>query len=577
VSPYNSFVGGYETFFTEGLISQVVVLPLCIWLVAATVRNSNRWEAPLAAWLAMASHPQVTFATLVLLGLALLAAGGRAAIVSGLWTLIIALLAGAALYGQGLATLDIPLGWPPGMGWRQLGFGPSYLPWWVVDGDLLDRESVPVLTALSTAAFLILLLGGQRPQNRAVAVALASSLLLGASGRLLLSIGKPGALLLSFLQPLRIMSLVPPLAAVAVAVALEHASASLELTSLRGGLRRVARYVSLALTLLVAVIASFALPARMRYVDATIRRLDSVPCSSGEHPQFGYDRETVRAWLSTLSGGKLWYDANTDLGLCVNQDGLDLASSVPIGSANAVGAHVGVLAHAANQLEPDRPGSALRAQALGIGYVLRASKLAAPPSGWAIQHQQGTVQLLSQPAERVGAGCIRREWSGSPEQVRARLNRELADPEQADMLLNPRRFTALHYKPGPVKQSDRPLDGCNSEDARVSVESESPGVIQTLVQSPTPVDVVFRATAFPTWRVFVDGQPQSEPTLIAPGFFSVRVPPGRHELTASVSLMPGYAWLVALAALLTVALTWGRAGHFTALLRRLGCAWPRRR
>jgi hypothetical protein len=579
VSPYNSFVGGYETFFAAGLISQVVVLPLCIWLVAATVRNSNRWEAPLAAWLAMASHPQVTFATLVLLGVALLAAGRRAFIVSGLWTLAMALLAGAALYGQGLATLDIPLGWPPGMGWRQLGFEPARLRWWLIDADLLDQKSLPVLTALSAAALLILLLGARRPQNRALAVALGASLLLGVSGRLLLGMGRPGALLLSFLQPLRIMSLIPPLAAVAVALALQQAAGSLAGALSRVGRAGLARHVSLALTLLVGAIASFALPARMRYVDevATILSQGSVSCSGDERTPAGYDRESVRGWLSNLSGGKLWYDAETDLGMCLNRDGLDLASSVPIGSTGAVGAHVGVLAHAANQLQPDRLGSDLRAQALGIGYVLRASSLATLPPGWQLEQQRGTIQLLSQPAQRVAAGCIWQQWRGSPDQVRARLNRDLADPPQADLLLHPQHFTALSYGSGPVEVSAWPSDGCSAEQATVSVTAESPGSIQALVQSPTPVDVVFRATAFPTWRVRVDGKLANEPTLLAPGFFSVRVPPGGHELAASVRLMPGYAGLVALAAALSAVLAWGRAGHASEQLRRLGCAWPRRR
>jgi hypothetical protein len=317
----------------------------------------------------------------------------------------------------------------------------------------------------------------------------------------------------------------------------------------------------------------------MRYADevSAILRQGSASCSGDERIPEGYDRESVRAWFSTLSGGKLWYEAESDLGLCLNRDGLDLASSVPIGSTGAVGAHVGVLAHAANQLQPDRPGSALRAQALGVGYVLRAGSIATPPPGWTVQHQRGTVQLLSQPTERVGVGCIQRQWRGSPEQVRIRLNRDLADPAQADLLLHPGRLTALRYRPGPVQESDWPLDGCSAEQATINVTSESPGVIQALVQSPSPVDVVFRATAFPTWRVHMDGKLASEPTLLAPGFFSVRVPPGRHELAANVSLMPGYAGLVALAAALSAALAWGRAGHFSKLLRRLGCAWPRRR
>jgi hypothetical protein len=578
VSPYNAFIGGYETFFSAGLLSQVVALPFCMWLVMATLKSRNRWEAPLAAWLSMASHPQVTVASLVLLCLALLASGQCAAIARGARTTAIALFAGAALYGQGLTTLDVPFGWPPGMGWRQLGFSPSRLGWWLLDGDLLDRDRPSVLTALLIAAFLILLLGARRAMNRAIAVALGASLLLGVSGGLLLAMGRPGALLLSFLQPLRVVSLIPPLAAVTVAAALEHAAAALE-PALSRVRRSLARRASLALCLLGGTVACFALPSRIRYANevSSILRRGSVSCGGDERAPPGYDRESVRAWLGQLSGGKLWYEAETDLGFCVNRDGIDLASPVPIASTGAVGAHVGVLAFAANYVDMERPDSSQRARGLGIGYVLRAAVANTAPPGWTVLHQQGSIQLLSRPAQRVDVGCIRRRWLGNAGEIRARLHHDLATPEQADALLDPDDFTAIEYAPAPLAESTPPESGCNSEGAAAHVTFEEPGMVRAEVDNRAPVDVIFRVTAFPTWQVLVDGLPVGKPALIAPGFFSVRVPPGRHVLQAEVSLMPGYGWLIALAALASSGLASLRGRHFGAAFARFPVLRLRRR
>lgn len=571
VSPYNSFVGGFETFFSTGLVSQVLAMPINAWLVVAALRSQSRWEVPLCAWLAMASHPQITAATVVVLCASALVAGQRATMCRALWAASFAVLAGAALYGQGITTLDIPFGWPADMGWRQLGFPPQRLSWWLLDGDLLDAGRLPVTTALLAAAFLILLACSRQRAARAVAFALVFGLALSVSGRALLSLGAMGSLLLSFLQPLRVVSLIPVLAAAGIALALQLGSRALHAGLSAVGRPRLSSAVGWAVAVLAFGIAALGVPARL----ASVRIIDA------EHagPVFctGFERETVRSWLSSLDGGKLWYEAHDEAGLfqCLNRDGTELASSVPIGTAPAVGAHVGVLARAAQFLEPDRAGSAARAEALGIGYVLTNGAARPVPEGWRVRHRNGSIQLLERPASVVGAGCITRLWTGSPEDLRQRLNADLARAVAADRVLDPLRWTAIRYTTGEVVETPWP-DGCDSSKAQVSQVAAGSGRVLASVQSPAPVDVVLRVSAFPTWRVHLDEQ-LVPTTLVAPGFISVRVAPGAHRLRAEVGLLPFYPLILIAALLLTATLAvargrgqWVRArlARLTRLLRR---------
>ncbi|HVZ32971.1 MAG TPA: hypothetical protein VG963_11125, partial [Polyangiaceae bacterium] len=270
VAPYNAFVGGYETYFTAGLMSQVLVMPLCTWLVVVTLRDERRWPAPLFAWLSMAAHPQVTVAAVIVLCVAALASGRGALIASCFWTGTYAGLAGLALYGQGIASLHIPFGWPPDLGWRQLGFRPDRLQRWLGDGELLDFERPSVMTSLLLTASLVLLLSLRRPAHRALLLALGLSLTLAISGRWLLARGRVGGFLLSFLQPLRALSLVPPLAAAIIALGLDRGAAALSSTAYALGRARIGRAVPWSIALLGVAVAGFGLPSRLRYVDSVL-------------------------------------------------------------------------------------------------------------------------------------------------------------------------------------------------------------------------------------------------------------------------------------------------------------------
>jgi hypothetical protein len=281
--------------------------------------------------------------------------------------------------------------------------------------------------------------------------------------------------------------------------------------------------------------------------------------------------------VTSLSGARLWYEAfrETPLSRCLDVGAVDVASAVPTGTAAAVGAHVGVLARAAQFLDPERPGSTARAQALGIGYLLLDGAAGGPPAGWVVRSRQGDVQLVEQSAALVGVGCVERRWIGSPDRIRSRLNAELATPAAADVLLDPARFTALEYGSGEVVVASWSRAGCDDRNASVSAVTAESGEVYAEVQSIAPVDVVFRFSAFPTWRVFVDGMPAPVPTLIAPGFFSIRMPPGTHRLTAEVSSLPHYGSLIGLAALVTASLAVGRGrfGRAASWLQTLRTRW----
>ena len=78
-----------------------------------------------------------------------------------------------------------------------------------------------------------------------------------------------------------------------------------------------------------------------------------------------------------------------------------------------------------------------------------------------------------------------------------------------------------------------------------------------MVETKTPVDVVFRATAFRGWHVREDGK-ELDARRVAPGFFAVHVTPGRHALEAVVELPRGYiAGVVGAAAFAVVLAVFG--------------------
>jgi len=545
VSPYNAFIGGYETFYTQGLLSQTLALPICIWFGASLVGSRKAWPPAVSAVLAMSCHPQVTVSTVVVLGIAVAAAGERWLWRRYAWGSAVALCVGAALYGQGIQSLVIPFGWPPAFGWRQLGFTPDRLWWWLVDAELFDQRREPVLTALVAAAFLVLLCCLRRKDARAAAASLLGALLLSVSGSGLVALGKVGAILLSFLQPLRLASLIPLAAAAVVVVALERAAPLVSEALVAHGKARAARHAAAAIAFGVLGVAIAALPSRVAFARGQVHASHSTACPPG------YDAAVVRSWLAELSRGRVWYDtgARSGLGRCFTRDGLALASSVPIGNTDAVGSHVGLLQLAFQKLDPSRAGSARRAEALGVRSLL---SVGVPDAGWIERHRSGKVGLFDheRPTDLVGLGCITKSYAGTDKALRERLVLELSSPSGADRLLDPAALVALEIDRGAFRESVEPANDCSADAATLSARSSRPGELEARIESRHPVDAVLRVTAFPAWQVTLDGKPQTT-RMVAPGFISVRLPPGAHRLEARVSLLPGSS-LILLAALLGI-------------------------
>jgi hypothetical protein len=571
VSPYNPFVGGYEVFFHSGLFSQIVALPICIALGGAIAAGTGRWAAPLGA-LAMSAHPQLGIATVAVAACAVVASSQRVVLVRFAKGAAGAGVFGAALYGQGVAAMDVPFGWPPNLGWRQVGFDTSRLGWWFVDGDLLDAgRSVAVLTALAAAAAVALALCVARPAARAALAAAAAAVVISVTGPALSRFEPIGPALLSVVQPLRVLGLIPPLAAVLVVVALEVSAPLLRaaVATWRPRFEPWAPWVGFALG---AVLVAGALPARVVYtagVGAELERRRGGHCAGAPR---GYDAGEIRRWLGPLRGGRLWFDEHSGEALqkCLLNDGVTLASGVPLGTTVGVGVHVGMLWLAFLRLEPERSGSERRAEALGVRYAL-GRPIGLP--GWQTLEHRGDIELAAHrgPTDLVGAGCITGSWRGNDAAQRSHLIRVLRTAEGADRVLDPNRLVELrHGETSEVVEARVGEGACRFEQTSVRSLPREPGALEAIVESSAPVDVVFRVAAFPTWKISVDGAPAPRTTVVAPGFPSARIPAGRHRVVAVAGSLPGYATFIALGALVVVGLSLLRAEHVGRIRSLLG-------
>ena len=137
---------------------------------------------------------------------------------------------------------------------------------------------------------------------------------------------------------------------------------------------------------------------------------------------------------------------------------------------------------------------------------------------------------------------------------------QFAQPSTADQILDPRRLIELAPGDGEVKR-EVVAEPCDSSAATLRAVPREPGAIEVEVSSESPVDVVFHGSAFPGWRVAIDGAAGGPTRKSAPGYFFVRVGPGQHRIVATAGTTQGYGWLLAATAVAIAALAWLEPRH----------------
>ncbi|WP_437281611.1 hypothetical protein WME90_13975 [Sorangium sp. So ce375] len=579
VAPYVQFAGGWPSFFLLGLLSQILVIPLVVAWAAAVIRPARFELGPALAAACAATHPQVFTVSAAVLAAAAVAAWDRRLCMRVLRSLAGGGLLALALYGPGVASMAAPFGWPAGLGWRHIGFGPERVLPWALDGDLLDYEHAPVIGSAWIAACLLHATRLRAPASRAVLAASAVALLLSMSGGWIIGAGPLGRALLSVFQPMRALALLPLVAAAAIVTALDVAAAALARIGAAlaaRGVRRprpaLAALLPAALAALVpaalALVAAFEITARAADLHLLAENQASLIASRGCRPPVeGFDPDLIARWLAEAPHGRASYGAEDTLATCAMVYAADLRGAAPMAFSTGAGAHVGVHAAAFLKVAPERPGSAARAEALGVRTLIHLTEQRpGPPEAWTLVDRSGQVELSRRVGgtDYVGLGCVREVWRGREADLLAALFEHLEQPRT--VLDTPGELVALEAGRGPLERVTVADDGCDAARASVREVPREPGAYEATVEAEAPVDVVFRATAYSGWRVR-DGGAELVPRRVAPGFFAVRVGPGRHHLEAVVAL-PGY-YLQALALACGAALALG-APRFRRLLFRRG-------
>jgi hypothetical protein len=270
----------------------------------------------------------------------------------------------------------------------------------------------------------------------------------------------------------------------------------------------------------------------------------------------GYRTRDVAAWLADLPPGRFVVDApsfSAPPGLaCPSLHGLELSSTQPLGgSAGGPGSQNGSINDAFEELRLSEPGADARAEALGIRTVLH-TRAHRPAGDWHVLEARGDVELSARGGASgiMGVGCVRRVWRGSDRAIHERLLRADAWPSVLD---SPKRLVAVELTPAGFEDVEVDPGACDESGAVITELAREPGAYAADLRAAHDVDVVVRAAAFPTWRVWVDGE--VTPTrLVAPGFFAARVGAGSHRIEARVSPLPYYraglaAWGLAIVAL----------------------------
>ncbi len=568
IAPHNCFIGGWESVLVMGLMAQVLSIPFLVLLVHAIACPGSRAGAPVTGGLLAMAHPQVAIATLAVVGVIVLVAGDRSVLVRYLRAAVAAAVVAAAVFGPGVVSLDVPFGWPPMLDKRRLGYGPTVFWQTLSAGEWFDRDRVAIATHAAFLALAWHLAMVRRRGSRLALVGVAAVLCVSLGGRMMASWGRLGELLLAFLQPLRAAALMPLALGLLVGLAWNDAG-RFALRGYRLALRRWRRRAPLWLRRRVPAVAGLAAamgfclalyPGRRDWLTTAHAR----DRGDGTGPRCGAvtasDIAALRTWLGALGGGRL--EVSESLASCLNGTGALYESRAPLGRALGVGAHVGVMVAAFSAFDAGRTEAAAQAEALGIRYYLHRGD--EPPSladrDWEPTHQRAALVLSTRRGgtDLVGVGCVAERWSGSDTALRVAVLEDLRGPRRS---LMPASVVVLEETAGAVVRTQVDPGQCDPKKARVTAERLASGEYRAQVTTPVPVDVVFRVSAFPTWRLHVDGSdvPRSAVVKVAPGFIATRVPPGTHEVLAVVSPPRFYWWGVLGAWLVVVVLAIPRA------------------
>lgn len=530
MQPFYAFIGGLAPHLSQGLVSQAFALPIVIIAFGLVISGRAPALVPATAALAVASHAQIALGAFVV-GCAAVLPLGRKVIVRFVFASAGAGVFGAALYGPGLLHFGVPFGWANVPVWRILGHSPRWFWEFLSRGELLDSRGLPVMTTCGAVAFVVLVLSARRPASRAALAALVGATLGCAYGASVAAWGVVGKFATEVVSPVRLLVVLPLAIAVATTVAIHTIDSFVHSV----WVRRAAASSAL-------LVVGTAFPAHLRAVTARadLEREWHGAGNCGAQPVEGWDGTEVRAKIAELDRGRFVLDWKAFPDACAALLGVELSSRIPLGdNMGGPGSQVGVLNTAFAELRIAEAGSAARAEVLGARFVLTLLN-GEPGPGFRTRYRRGQVALLEREGgtDLVGVGCVEAGLEGPDRAIRSEVVAQLTRP--AADVSRPRELLALTTRPGRLEQVVIDGGGCDATDARVLEERPSGASLRAVVESRSPVDVVFRVTDFAGWSVTVDGAPVVK-RRVAPGFFAVRIGAGRHQVAATVSPLGAYA------------------------------------
>ena len=553
--PFQGYIGGPRTYLFQGLVSQVVAMPVVMLAAGALVLERFRWLAPLLGALAVLAHAQIGVAFFCL-SLPVVFAFGTPRQRKGFMAAALAAAAVAiATYGPGAATFHVPFGWPDAPDFSIIGYEPERLWRWLLAGELLDKGRFPALTMVAVAAVVVVVGLCRGRVARGAGLFFALSVLAGVAGSVLVELGSPFQALVSVFSPVRALCLMPMAAAAVVGVAANEVVEHVEQLAHGSALGRIVKGVlAPGMVLGVELLIGAGMLRQMTNYVVWLRSPHSTACRIA-----GYDKQALAPWLRVLDRGRLVTDVGPGafVDSCPITDLLPLESAVPQGQTlGGPGSQVGIMETAFGQLRFELAGADSRAEALGVRFVLGTLDRPPQPDGaWQVRATRERVALFERRGgtDRVGVGCVQARWRGSDRALRQAL---LEDVEGSRRLaLDPIHLIELETLDGPVRREGIDPQGCDPRGATVVEQAREPGALQASIEAPSVLDVVLRETFFPTWTVRVDGLPASY-RMVAPGFLAVRIPAGAHRLEAVAAPLRFYLLGQVVAGALVLALTW---------------------